>query len=81
MPRALEVLDHVLQCLEQGELTALEAVDELLHEEYSLREGRLAEKIRFYARASLLVVDEIGYLPITTGGANLFFQLVNARYE
>jgi DNA replication protein DnaC len=45
------------------------------------REGRLAEKIRFYARASLLIVDEIGYLPITTGGANLFFQLVNARYE
>jgi DNA replication protein DnaC len=45
------------------------------------REARLAEKIRFYARTSLLIVDEIGYLPITTGGANLFFQLVNARYE
>ena len=41
----------------------------------------MAEKIRFYTRASLLIVDEIGYLPITTGGANLFFQLVNARYE
>ena len=45
------------------------------------REGRLAEKIRFYVRASLLIVDEIGYLPIPSGGANLFFQLVNARYE
>lgn len=45
------------------------------------REGRLVEKLRFYARASLLIVDEIGYLPITSGGANLFFQLVNARYE
>ena len=45
------------------------------------REGRLIEKIRFYTRVSLLIVDEIGYLPITTGGANLFFQLVNARYE
>nr|WP_302848619.1 MULTISPECIES: IS21-like element helper ATPase IstB [unclassified Roseovarius] len=45
------------------------------------RVGRLAEKIRFYARESLLIVDEIGYLPITPGGANLFFQLVNARYE
>ncbi|WP_442947396.1 ATP-binding protein [Novosphingobium sp.] len=45
------------------------------------REGRLVEKIRFYTRASLLIVDEIGYLPITPGGANLFFQLVNARYE
>ncbi len=45
------------------------------------RSGRLPEKIRFYSRASLLIVDEIGYLPITRGGANLFFQLVNARYE
>lgn len=45
------------------------------------REGVLKEKVRFLARAALLVVDEIGYLPITPGGANLFFQLVNARYE
>ncbi|KZL07812.1 IS21-like element helper ATPase IstB [Pseudovibrio sp. Ad26] len=177
MPRALEVLDHTLSQLEQGELSALEAIDSLLNEEFSTREGRrvtvalatarltpiktlesfdftfqpsldrerimalaelefitrkevvhflgppgtgkshlatalgvaavkagksvyrialadlidalskaeregkLTEKLRFYARASLLIVDEIGYLPITTGGANLFFQLVNARYE
>ena len=177
MPRALEALDHTLQQLEKGEVTAIEAIDTLLSEEYATREtrridvalrtakllpaktlegfdfsyqpsldreriaalalldfirraevvhflgppgtgkshlatalgvaavkagksvyratladliaalsqaereGRLAEKIRFYARASLLIVDEIGYLPITTGGANLFFQLANARYE
>ncbi len=177
MPRALEVLDHTLSQLEQGELTALEALDSLLNEEFSTREGRridvalttarltpiktlesfdftfqpsldrerimalaelefisrnevlhflgppgtgkshlatalgvaavkagkrvyrialadliealakaeregrLTEKLRFFARTSLLIVDEIGYLPITTGGANLFFQLVNARYE
>lgn len=45
------------------------------------REGTLRERIRFLSRASLLVVDEIGYLPVTPGGGNLFFQLVNARYE
>lgn len=45
------------------------------------REGTLRERIRYLCRASLLVVDEIGYLPITPGGGNLFFQLVNARYE
>ncbi len=45
------------------------------------REGTLRERIRFLCRASLLVVDEIGYLPVTPGGGNLFFQLVNARYE
>ncbi len=177
MPRALEVLDHTLRRLETGEITALEALDDVLNEEFTLREGRrvnmalmtarltpiktlesfdftfqpsldrnrimalaelefinrsevvhllgppgtgkshlavalgittvkagksvyratlaelidalikaeregrLTEKLRFYARVSLLIVDEIGYLPITLGGANLFFQLVNARYE
>jgi DNA replication protein DnaC len=43
------------------------------------REGRLADKLRFYARTSLLIVDEIGYLPISNGGGNLFCQRVNAR--
>ena len=160
-PRALEVLDPVLQRLERGEVRAIEAIDELLIEEYASREGRrvamalhtarltpvktlesfdfsfqpsldrnrvmalaelefidrpevlhligppgvgkshlagalgvtavkagksvyratLAELIRFHTRASLLIVDEIGYLPITEGGGNLFFQLINARYE
>src|SRR5208282_5845223 len=45
------------------------------------REGQLRERIRFLCRASLLIVDEIGYLPVVPGGGNLFFQLVNARYE
>ncbi len=41
----------------------------------------LRERIRFLCRSQLLVVDEIGYLPVVAGGGNLFFQLVNARYE
>jgi DNA replication protein DnaC len=45
------------------------------------RTGRLRDKLRFYTRCSLMIVDEIGYLPLTPGGGNLFFQLVNARYE
>jgi len=45
------------------------------------REGLLREKIRYYCRFALLIVDEIGYLPVIPGGGNLFFQLVNARYE
>lgn len=45
------------------------------------REGTLRERVRFLARNSLLIVDEIGYLPIGSGGGNLFFQLVNACYE
>jgi len=45
------------------------------------REGALRERIRFFCRFALLIVDEIGYLPVIPGGGNLFFQLVNARYE
>ena len=45
------------------------------------REGRLRERVRFLTRFSLLIVDEIGYLPIGSGGGNLFFQLVNGCYE
>ncbi|ABC92932.1 UNVERIFIED_ORG: DNA replication protein DnaC [Rhizobium etli] len=47
----------------------------------SEREGRLQDRIRFFCRPSLLIVDQIGYLPVVQGGGNLFFQLVNARYE
>ena len=177
MPRALEVLDHVVRQIERGETSALEAIDTLLAEELTLREGgrikaalrmarlttvktlqsydfsfqpsldrnrilalaqldaitrhevlhllgppgtgkshlavalgveavragrsvyfssladvvafltraeregTLRERIRFLCRASLLIVDEIGYLPVGAGAGNLLFQLVNARYE
>ena len=33
------------------------------------------------AKYKLLIIDEIGYLPIDRQGANLFFQLINKRYE
>ena len=177
MPRALEILDSLVRRLEQGQLSALEAIDELLAEEFTTREsrrikmalmtarltriktlesfdfsfqpsldknrilalaqldfidrgevvhllgppgtgkshlavalgveavkagksvyfatlaeiiaslakaeqqGQLTQRIRFLTRNALLIVDEIGYLPLTQGGANLFFQLINARYE
>ncbi|CAO3424267.1 IS21-like element helper ATPase IstB [Azospirillum doebereinerae] len=177
MPRALEALEHILRRIERGEISALEAIDALLGEELTLREGRrvkaalkmgrlltvktlagfdfsfqpsldrdrimalaeldfvdrhevlhflgqpgcgkthlalalgveavktgrsvyfstladivsslakaeregsLRERLRFLCRPQLLIVDEIGYLPVIPGGGNLFFQLVNARYE
>jgi DNA replication protein DnaC len=44
-------------------------------------EGRLEEKLKLLVQPKLLVIDEIGYLPIDRLGANLFFQLVSRRYE
>lgn len=44
-------------------------------------EGRLEEKLKFFTTPRLLIIDEIGYLPIDRAGANLFFQLISRRYE
>jgi DNA replication protein DnaC len=44
-------------------------------------EGQLAERLAFYAKPKLLVVDELGYLPFEKRSAHLFFQLVARRYE
>lgn len=45
------------------------------------REGRLARRLRSFVNPRVLVVDEMGYLPLDEVGATLFFQLVAARYE
>ena len=47
----------------------------------ALGEGRLEEKLKLYTVPRLLIIDEIGYLPIDRAGANLFFQLISWRYE
>lgn len=44
-------------------------------------EGQLADKLGFYAKPKLLIVDELGYLPFEKRSAHLFFQLVARRYE
>ncbi len=43
--------------------------------------GHLPQRLKTLVFPSLLVVDEIGYLPITRTGAMLFFQLMSRRYE
>ena len=44
-------------------------------------QGQLRRRLRVLRHPALLVVDEIGYLPVTRNGATLFFQLINERYE
>ena len=43
--------------------------------------GQLRRRLAVLSHPSLLVVDEIGYLPVNHTGAVLFFQLMNRRYE
>ena len=44
-------------------------------------ENRLQERLKNFARYKVLIIDEIGYLPMDIQGANLFFQLITKRYE
>jgi len=47
----------------------------------ALYENRLEERLKILTQPKLLIIDEIGYIPIDRQGANLFFQLVSRRYE
>lgn len=47
----------------------------------AMSENRLDEKLKTYTVLRLLILDEIGYLPIDQLGANLVFQLISRRYE
>ncbi len=44
-------------------------------------EGNLTEKIATLNKAKLLIIDEVGYLPLSPSTAHLLFQLVCKRYE
>lgn len=44
-------------------------------------EGQLADRLLFFSKPKLLIIDELGYLPFERRSAHLFFQLVARRYE
>lgn len=58
--------------------TAIEMVNELTA---SLADSSFVRKIKQYTRPKLLVLDELGYLPIDHRGADIVFQVVTSRYE
>lgn len=44
-------------------------------------ENRLETRLKFFSKYKVLIIDEVGYLPIDKEGANLLFHLINKRYE
>jgi DNA replication protein DnaC len=56
-------------------------VDMINHLTAAQLNGSLGKTLRTYVRPSLLLLDELGYLPIDKHGADLLFQVVAARYE
>jgi DNA replication protein DnaC len=59
-------------------MTAHDLVSDLGH---AYREGRLDRRMRVYLAPRVLIIDEMGYLPLDELGSTIFFQLVSARYE
>lgn len=47
----------------------------------ALQENRLEARMKFFSKYKVLIIDELGYMPIDNDAANLFFQLIARRYE
>ncbi len=58
--------------------TAIEAINNLVAAQ---KLGRLKHELKKYSRPQVLIVDELGYLPIDKTGADLLFQIISQRYE
>lgn len=59
-------------------VAAIQMINELL---VAQKGHRLAKMMKKYARIDLLILDEIGYLPIDKAGADLLYQVLAERYE
>ncbi|MBP7937649.1 MAG: IS21-like element helper ATPase IstB [Phycisphaerae bacterium] len=58
--------------------TAIDIINGLLAAQNA---GRLVKELKAYTRPELLIIDELGYLPIDKRGADLLFQIISQRYE
>jgi len=58
--------------------TAIDIINSLLAAQ---KAGRLVKELKAYTRPELLIIDELGYLPIDKHGADLLFQIISQRYE
>lgn len=58
--------------------SAIDAVNNLIAAQHA---GQLKQALKKYLKPSLLIMDELGYLPINKNGADLLFQIISVRYE
>jgi len=71
-----------LEAINGGFTTSFITLQELLSAlNRAWGENRLEDKLKLYLRPRLLILDEIGYLPLNAREANFLFQLVSRRYE
>ncbi len=58
--------------------SAIDTINNLIAAQHT---GTLKQELKKYLRPSLIILDELGYLPIDKNGADLLFQIISARYE
>lgn len=71
-----------LKACEAGRRVLFTTADDLVTSlSRAFQENRLEERLKVYTNPSLLIVDEIGYLPLDKLQSNLLFQVISKRYE
>ena len=68
-------------CLQGYSVLFTSAIDVINTLSATKTSGRLKQEIKKYTKPSLLILDELGYLPIDKAGADLLFQVISLRYE
>lgn len=68
-------------CLKGHSVRFVTAVDTINTLAAAHNAGRLKQELNRYLKPTLIVLDEIGYLPIDKTGADLLFQIISQRYE
>lgn len=71
-----------ISCAKKRNITYFITFENLMNQlKNAHHENRLETRLKFFAKYRVLIIDEIGYMPIDTDSANLFFQLIARRYE
>jgi len=68
-------------CLKGHSVLFTSAIDVVNNLISAQRTERLKQELKKYQKPSLLILDELGYLPIDKTGADLLFQIISQRYE
>ena len=68
-------------CLKWNTVLFASAIDIINNLVTAQHAGRLKQELKKYLKPVLIIIDELGYLPIDKNGADLLFQIISARYE
>lgn len=68
-------------CLEGHSVLFANAIDVINHLSAAQKKVALKAELKKYLRPQILILDEVGYLPIDQHGADLLFQVISQRYE